>query len=462
MRKTEELNIETRRATVIVALASLCQILGILAVSLYLFFKLEGQHLNSGWSTVVIATVFLLLNTFVVHLARKEKLTSAAFILVSQLMLVGIGLISFWGHDLPVGLLVIILSVALAGIAFGATSFFIASSIAVLSYVVIGILQLSRVYQVASQWKDNDYSYGDVVIYAATMTVIFVVTWLFNRQLHLAYIQAKSSESALRNQSEHLEEIVVERTKSLRQEHFQRVTDLHRFVLYGKEASGLLHDIINPLTALGLQIELIKKTQENYENLSQAEETLKRLENLVTGARRHMRREAAYEKVSVKEEVTSVFQSFEYRTRKHGIVLHCEGADQEFYTDPILIYKIIQNLVANAIDACLLVPPARRTIAVKLEKTAKDYRLLVQDTGVGIKPEHVEHIFEPYFTTKQRDEGSGIGLSLVKELIETELKGKIGVLSSESETLLTVTIPHHAVRIPQEGRTSIAKAHSKT
>jgi signal transduction histidine kinase len=417
----------------------------VVALALFGLFKITGRQLNSNWSTPLIAIIFIGLNTWATWLVRKEKVTTASVILVTELTLLGAGLISFWGYDLPSGLLIIILGVVVAGIAFGARSFLVAAISAVSIYVFLSILQVSKFYVVTDYWKLRPDSYADIVIYAVTMAVIFAVTWLFNRQLHAAYLKSRASEEALREQSEHLEELVVQRTEALRQEHYQRVADLHRFVLYGKEASGLLHDILNPLTALGLQLSNLKRRSTDRTHLAQAEATLQRLEQLVTGARRHMRREIEPESFSFHSEIKMVFQSVQHRARKNHVKLEVTGEDITLFTDPILIYKIFQNLVVNGLDACLLVPEKHNAITIHVSTDDTTVRFSVHDSGIGMTKKQVEQAFTPYFTTKKRDEGAGIGLSLTKELIE-ELGGSISLTSKlKVGTTVTIILPKHVV-----------------
>ena len=92
--------------------------------------------------------------------------------------------------------------------------------------------------------------------------------------------------------------------------------------------------------------------------------------------------------------------------------------------DPVQVEQIILNLVINARDA---MPDGGRLIVktenkhfteydcVALEKARPgDFACLsVQDTGVGIKREHMDHIFEPFFSTKENGKGTGLGLSVI-------------------------------------------------
>jgi signal transduction histidine kinase len=418
------------------------QTLGVFSLILYLTFVFSGHKPNSNASSLVIALVFIVVNQIAINYSKRGRSVVAAGILVVQLALIGMLLMTFWGHDLPSALLLIILSVLLAGIGFGGRGFIVAGSVAILAYLSVALLQTARIYQVSENWKSIPYSYADIVMYAITMATIFAVTWLFNRQLHTAYLQTKASETKLRHQSLHLEELVAERTEALRQEYSQRLTDLHRFALYGKEASSLLHDILNPLSALSLQLETLKRGKKA--EVKQAQIILKHLEELVTGARRQFHQQAVREAVSLHNEARAVFSSMAPRAKANNVTLTIKGPDQVVWTDPILIYKIMQNLVANALDASTT---KGGTITIEITKEDAWLILTVSDTGSGIAPQDQSRIFEPYFTTKHEREGTGLGLSLIRELIEGEFGGSIDLVTSDGEgTVMQVKLPKRVLQ----------------
>jgi signal transduction histidine kinase len=113
--------------------------------------------------------------------------------------------------------------------------------------------------------------------------------------------------------------------------------------------------------------------------------------------------------------------------------------------------RALHNLVLNACDACAAVgaappggPAARRgdiTIALRaLERgTPPAVEVVIRDTGVGIPPEQLGRIFEPYFTTKAK--GTGLGLALVRQTIHDH-GGSIGVASEPGRgTTFTIILP---------------------
>jgi signal transduction histidine kinase len=86
---------------------------------------------------------------------------------------------------------------------------------------------------------------------------------------------------------------------------------------------------------------------------------------------------------------------------------------------------VILNLLSNAKDAIIASGKKGGKITISLESDETNVRLIIQDNGGGIKIEPLERIFEPYVSTKEQNEGTGIGLYMAKLIIEKSMRGKL-------------------------------------
>ena len=102
--------------------------------------------------------------------------------------------------------------------------------------------------------------------------------------------------------------------------------------------------------------------------------------------------------------------------------------------NPQLYSWTIENLVKNGIDAM----KGQGKITIEIIPTSKKALVRISDTGIGIPKLNQKKIFKPGFTTKKR--GWGLGLSLVKRIIEGYHKGRIHVLKSSKDTGTTFEI----------------------
>jgi signal transduction histidine kinase len=117
--------------------------------------------------------------------------------------------------------------------------------------------------------------------------------------------------------------------------------------------------------------------------------------------------------------------------------------------DPDLCEKVFTNLAQNAIEAM----PDGGRLTVTTSRTSLDGRdgieIVVEDTGVGIAPEHVEQIFNPFFSTKS--DGVGLGLSIVSKIIDDH-RGRIRVQSQPGGgSRFTVFLPLAANPAERDG-----------
>jgi two-component system sensor histidine kinase HydH len=105
--------------------------------------------------------------------------------------------------------------------------------------------------------------------------------------------------------------------------------------------------------------------------------------------------------------------------------------------DPSLLHQAFLNILLNAIQA--MPGGGTLTVAVASGPNGQGSEIQVQDTGDGIKPEILKKVFNPFYTTKEK--GSGLGLPIVKSIIESH-QGTITVDSTLGQgTSITIQLP---------------------
>ncbi len=143
--------------------------------------------------------------------------------------------------------------------------------------------------------------------------------------------------------------------------------------------------------------------------------------------------------------VTDLVQSFAAYAERRRIALavHADGAGTAVMFDSEIVEKVLSNLLSNA---CKFTPAGGQVDVRLAETPARDeISISVKDTGIGIPPGEVQHIFDRFHqvdgSTTRSHEGTGIGLSLVKELIQIH-SGRIEVRSMPNHgTEFVVTLP---------------------
>ena len=123
---------------------------------------------------------------------------------------------------------------------------------------------------------------------------------------------------------------------------------------------------------------------------------------------------------------------------KHGIQLIRLYADQipTILCYPDELNQVWTNLIHNALQAM----DYEGTLTISVQFSNDQIAVEIQDSGIGIQPENLDKIFEAFYTTKAAGEGSGLGLHIIKKIIDKH-SGSINVSSRPGETIFTVKLP---------------------
>jgi signal transduction histidine kinase len=119
---------------------------------------------------------------------------------------------------------------------------------------------------------------------------------------------------------------------------------------------------------------------------------------------------------------------------------------KSYYND---LSHVFLNIITNSKDA-LISKESQKIIEVIVKKSKNKIRINIVDNGGGIDEKILPHIFEPYYTTKYKSAGTGIGLYMSQQIIQKHMRGtidcknvyyKIANKDFENCTLFTITIP---------------------
>jgi len=212
----------------------------------------------------------------------------------------------------------------------------------------------------------------------------------------------------------------------------------------GELAGSIAHEIKNPLISIQGFAKRIGKTKdpdkiENYAKLIDKEAG--RLTNVLMKLLDFSRMDVPKkERVELGELVDDTVLFMEHHlTRFKNVGVSVEKKSKPAYVeiDRIHIQQVLVNLMNNAAQAM----PHGGTIHIKSGiKNGSGY-IAINDEGEGINAEIMDRIFEPFFTTKPKGEGTGLGLSLSKRLIEAN-NGRIEVTAQEGDgSTFTVFLP---------------------
>ncbi|MNK63252.1 Alkaline phosphatase synthesis sensor protein PhoR [compost metagenome] len=262
---------------------------------------------------------------------------------------------------------------------------------------------------------------------------------------------------ALQRRKEQVEAEVAERTRELQRAN-EKLRELDR--LKSDFINSASHELRTPLTSIKGYAEFLEDgiggelTPQQDLFVTQIQQSADRLQFLVEDLLDFARLEAGTFRLSPQEAdlsrvVEKGLSSLLPQASDSKLTLEAEvPADPMILRmDPKRIEQVLFNLVGNAIKFT----PAGGRIRVSVAPKDSEFELAIQDSGVGISPEHLPRLFEKFFqvdpTNTREHSGAGLGLAISKSLIEAH-GGRIGVESQPGEgSTFWFTLP----RLSQKG-----------
>ena len=264
-----------------------------------------------------------------------------------------------------------------------------------------------------------------------------------HRELETARDVAESATRAVQSANEELERRVVERTSALTAAQSELMKQ-ERFSAVGQLASTLAHELRNPLSAARNTVFVIQSVAtasgvDVGRPIHRLERSIMRCDRIIANLSDYVYDGDLKRRVANGQRWLDDY--LEGQTLPDGIALvrQFEAPDARVSIDPSRLQLVIANILDNAVQAILDangIRPARITIS-----TVVTDRLLVtvEDTGTGIAPEVMPHIFETLFST--RGFGMGLGLPTARNIVEQH-GGSITVDSAIGKgTVVTVSLP---------------------
>jgi signal transduction histidine kinase len=200
-------------------------------------------------------------------------------------------------------------------------------------------------------------------------------------------------------------------------------------------SAGVAHEVKNPLNATVIHLELLKEQlaaasdgapASAMDHVGVIAAQMRRLDEVVQGFLRFIRPEdLKLERVQPGVLIEAIRPIVAAEAERHGIELRIEVANSlpDVRVDSGMMQQALLNL---ALNACQAMPGGGRLRLGASSASGKRVEIVCEDTGPGIKPEHLDKIFDLYFTTKEK--GSGIGLSMVYRAVQLH-DGEIQVQS---------------------------------
>ncbi len=213
-----------------------------------------------------------------------------------------------------------------------------------------------------------------------------------------------------------------------------------KFEAMGDLAANIAHEIRNPLGSIELFASLLMKEntqKKTHDRLSQIIAAVKSVDSRIANLLLFTRRQNPFlKRINLHRILKEVLAFFRRIAEEGGIDLQTRYAKKDPFIqgDPEMLKQVFLNILLNAFQAM----PDGGLLWIETQVDEAGVEIRFSDTGCGIAKENLSRIFNPFFTTRERN--AGLGLAIVHTIIDIH-EGAVEVDSTERGTTFAITLP---------------------
>ena len=221
-----------------------------------------------------------------------------------------------------------------------------------------------------------------------------------------------------------------------------------KLINLGEMAANITHELGNPLAILRGSTQVLKSellelnlSEIAEKKLSVIDTTITRMGSIIRGLKAISQSQGLeHSNVKFRDLIEPVREITAAKMQEHNITFKVLGeeSDVDLFCDGVQLTQVILNLVDNAIDA--ISNNDERWISVSYRPGFEWCEIIVKDSGKLSNPEVIQNMMIPFFTTKNKQTGTGLGLSLSEKILQ-EHQGRLTFLHDEKNTTFLIKLP---------------------
>ncbi len=306
-----------------------------------------------------------------------------------------------------------------------------------------------NLFKAAESVAEGDYSYrvdgvkssGEIDTLVQAFNHMIDNIEISNRELQKKNDEILKLLETTKRFNDVLETEIEEATREIKEKH-KALIKTEKLATIGELATGVAHEVRNPLSGIAIALELMQAETENEEHKQTISEILNeivRLERIVKGLFQlgHPKSLQLIE-CEPNDIVERALSLVNMRAKSKGVTIEKQlGCGNQFNVDHEQIEQVLLNLLINGIDAT----GSFGTVKVETKNCNGTVEIAVSDTGCGFSENDIDKILQPFYSTKER--GTGLGLAISNGIVEAH-GGKMHISSKKgSGSRFIVEIPNN-------------------
>ena len=306
----------------------------------------------------------------------------------------------------------------------------------------IATIPASEVITIVNSWNNVKFqtSIDYTIVWILTFVVFFSIIAFIHRTVTLNILNKKlkytveEKTKELRYLNENLQITIDKKTKELLEKE-AILNQQAKMAAMGEMIENIAHQWRQPLSVISTISSSLKikremnmlDDKEFYEALQSINRTSQHLSNTIDDFRNFFSPNKEINKFYISELIKKSKDLIKSRFDKFNIKVIENIDDIEILSYQNELFQVILNLFSNSIDVLSSNEIEDKIIHIKIYQDENNLCIEFLDNGGGIKDEFINRVFEPYFTTKHKSQGTGVGLYMSLQIVTKHLNGEISV-----------------------------------